>query len=421
MSYLTFFPIKKPLIPALVLALMFSGCVEPETKVTTSGTGKSTPDKMVASGTITGLGPIQISGTSLGEANTQTLLNATNNRTANDLRLGMTADITGTIINSTGLGDASLVLAQNAVRGRIAFIDRVSQVIAVQGVFVGFDQNTIFDGTNGVLGGARISTATALRGLNIGDTVEVYGINSLSPSSTASPSTTRILATRLSLLPESTTTDVELAGNVGFGVSTNSRIITLSGNIVNVAGAQQLGVVNAATSAVSTVAAIPAGSRIRVVGYVDAAIDEIIASQLITNITAQKTDDEIIVLDAVVTALLSATRVRLGDSDVELGATNIASSVTPGVRMQARGRRIGGVVQATNARIVGQGERIEYVVDGTITEMSGNIIRVRGERINIATATFSGGTVVNLNVGRPVVVRGVAGAGQLDASSITIK
>lgn len=282
------FSIKKPLIPALVLALIFSGCVEPETKVTTSGTGKSTPDKMVASGAITGLGPIQISGTSLGETNAQALLNASNNRTANDLRLGMTADITGTITSSTGLGDASLVLAQNAVRGRIAFIDSISRVISVQGIFIGFDQNTIFDGTNGVLGGARTSTATALRGLNIGDTVEVYGINSLSPTSTASPLTTRILATRLSLLAESTNTDVELAGNVGFGVSTNSRIITLSGNIVNVAGAQQLGVVNASISAVSTVAAIPAGSRIRVVGYVDPAIDEIIASQLITNITAQK-------------------------------------------------------------------------------------------------------------------------------------
>lgn len=89
--------------------------------------------------------------------------------------------------------------------------------------------------------------------------------------------------------------------------------------------------------------------------------------------------------------------------------------------MQARGRRIGGVVQATNARIVGQSERIEYVVDGTISEMSGNIIRVRGERINVAAANYTGGITANLATGRVVTVKGFAGAGQLDATSVTFR
>jgi|GEM_PF-5849682 len=406
---------------AIVLLIGLAGCVEEETKITSSGTGKSNTDKMVASGVITGLGPIQVSGTSLGEANTQALLNTTTNRTANDLRLGMTADITGTIINDSGLGDASFVLAQNAVRGRIAFIDSINRMVSVQGVLIGFDQNTIFDGTNGELGGSRGSTLTPLRGLNIGDTVEVYGINSLTPALSNSPLATRVLATRLTLLGESTNTNVELSGNVGTGVSTSSRFITLVGNIINVTGALQLGVVNASTNSVATATVIPAGSRIRVVGFVDPAVDEIVASQVITNITAKKTDDEIIVLDSIVTALLGATRVRLGDSEVELAATGIASTVTSGTRLQARGRQIGGVVQATKARVIGRTERIEYVVDGIITELSGNTIRVRGERINVASATFNGGTAANLNVGRAVIVRGVAGAGQLDALSLTLR
>ncbi len=408
------------LFAVILLATVF-GCVEEESKITSNGTGKSTPEKMVASGAITGLGPIQVSGTSLSEANTQALLNTTPNRTANDLRLGMTADITGIITNETGFGDASFALAQNAVRGRIAFIDSINRAISVQGVFIGFDQNTIFDGTNGELGGARVSTAAALRGLNIGDTVEIYGINNLSSNIGANPLATRILATRLSLLNDQTNSNVELTGNVGFGVSTNSRFITLVGNIIDVTGAQQLGVVNGATSAVAGVTAIPAGSRIRVVGFVDPSIDSIIASQVITNITAKKTDDEIIALDSIVTALLGATRVRLGDSEVELAATGIASTITPGTRMQVRGRQIGGVVQATTARVIGRAERIEYVVDGNITELSGNTIRVRGERINVASAAYSGGTSANLSVGRTVLVRGVAGAGQIDALSITLR
>ena len=413
------------LILKLIILLFFNsilnGCVEEETKVVSTGTGKSTPDKMVASGVITGLGPIQISGTSLSEANAQALLNTVTNRTANDLRLGMTSDIIGTITNNSGLGEAALVLAQNAVRGRISFIDSLNQTLLVQGVMIGFDQNTIFDGTSGVLRGASVSTSTTLRGLNIGDTVEVYGINAALPSMSVNPLATRILATRFSLLPESINTEVELSGNVGIGVSTNSRFINLVGNLINMVGAQQLGVTNASTTALSVNTAIPAGSRVRVVGYIDPAIDSIIASQLITNITAPKSDNEIIVLDATVTALLGATRVRVGDTEVELSATNIASSITPGVRVQVRGRQIGGVVQATNARIIGRTERIEYVVDGAITEVSGNIIRVRGERINVATATFTGGSAANLVAARNVIVKGVAGAGQLNATSVTFR
>lgn len=163
----------------LCAAVITIGCMEEESKVISTGSGKSTPDKMVASGVITGLGPIQVSGTSLAEANTKMLLNAASNRNANDLRLGMTADITGTIVNLTGVGDATFVLAQNAVRGRVGFIDNVNRMINVQSVLIGLDQNTIFEGTNGQLGGASITTAGTFRAINIGDVVEVYGITSL--------------------------------------------------------------------------------------------------------------------------------------------------------------------------------------------------------------------------------------------------
>jgi Domain of unknown function (DUF5666) len=408
---------------AVLLCTAFMGCVEPETKVTTSGSGKTAPEKMVASGVITGLGPIQVGGTTLADGNAQALLNAAANRSANDLRLGMTSDITGTITNSTGLGDASTIVTQSAVRGRISFINQATQQLSVQGLLIGFDHNTIFDNTTGSLGGVRAGSnaASALSGLNIGDTVEIYAVNTRTPITSSNVLATHMLATRVTLLAASTDTNVELFGTVAAGVSTNSRFITLAGNIINAANALQLGVANASTSAVTVPTAIPAGSRIRVVGFVDPGIDEIVATHVISNITTKKSDDEIIILDAIVNGLSTATRVRMGDSEVDLSATNIASSVTPGVRLQVRGRRVGGVVQASNARVIGNAERIEYVVDGAITDVAGSLIRVRGEWLNVATANFSGGTAANLAVGRQVLVKGFAGPGHLLASSVGIK
>lgn len=135
----------------------------------------------------------------------------------------------------------------------------------------------------------------------------------------------------------------------------------------------------------------------------------------------KKNDDEIIVLDSVVTGLIGATRVRLGETEVELGATNIASSVTTGVRIQVRGRQIGGVVHANIARLLGATERIEYVVEGPITSIMGSTLFVRGERINIANAAYSGCTAANLASGRTVMIRAAAGAGQLEVSSVTLR
>jgi hypothetical protein len=407
----------------LTSALVFSllGCVEEESKVVSTGSGKSTPDKMLASGAVTGLGPINLSGTTLGEVGAQALLNTSGNRNATDLRLGMTTDITGTITNNTGQGDASIVVAQSAVRGRVAAIDTINRTLTILGVVVGLDQNTLFENTNGILGTGNTGNT---RGISLGDVVEVFGIDDPIASTSRNVATERVLATRIIHTGSKLDNRVELVGTVGFGVSTSSPQIILGSNIVTVVGATQFIVVNGGittTSASATIASIRAGTRVRVIGVVDPAIDEITASQFITSIDTPKQDDQIIALDATVTALLSATRIRIADTDVELSATNIASTITPGVRLQVRGRNIGGVVQATNARVIGRGEKIEYAIEGAITEMSGLSITVRGERINATNAAFVGGTAANLAVGKQILLKGVAGAGQLDATSITFR
>jgi hypothetical protein len=406
---------------AAIFMVIVVGCVEEESKITSSGSGKSTPDKMLATGAVTGLGPINLSGTTLAEMGAQALLNTTGNRSVQDLRLGMTTEISGTITNGSGQGEATLVVAQSAVRGRVGAIDFNNRTFTVLGVVVGLDQNTLFENTSGILGVGNIG---GMRGITNGDVVEVFGIDDPVASRSINPSSTRILATRVIHSGSTLDNRVELVGTVGVGVSTSSPQILLGGNIVNVSGATQLTIVNAgiaSTSATATVSALKVGSRVRVIGTVDPAIDAINATQFITSIDTAKLDDEIIALDATVTSLVSATRVRMSDSDVDLAATGIASSVTPGARLQLRGRKIGGVVQATNARLIGRTERIEYAVDGAINELNGTTFVVRGERINAANASYTGGTAANLANARQVTVKGFAGRGQLDATSVTFK
>jgi Domain of unknown function (DUF5666) len=412
---------KRPQLAVLILTILISGCVEPETKVTTNGTGKSTPDKMLATGAVTGLGPINLSGTTLAETSTQALLNTTGNRSVQDLRLGMTTEISGTITNGSGQGEATQVVAQSAVRGRVGAIDFNNRTFTVLGVVVGLDQNTLFENTSGILGVGNIG---GTRGITNGDVVDVFGIDDPVASTSRNPSSSRVLATRVIHSGSTLDNRVELVGTVGVGVSTSSPQILLGGNIVNVSGATQLTIVNggiASAPSTATVSALRVGSRVRVIGTVDPAIDAINATQFFTSIDSTKLDDEIIALDATVTSLASATRVRMSGSEVDLAATGIASSVTPGARLQLRGRKIGGVVQATNARLIGRTERIEYSVDGAIAELNGTTFVVRGERISAASTTYTGGTATNLANAKQVTVKGFAGRGQLDATSVTFK
>jgi cytochrome c-type biogenesis protein CcmE len=412
---------RKNIIIILLSSIAFTlGCVEEETKVTSGGSGKSAPDKMLASGAVTGLGPINLSGTTLTEMGAQALLNTSANRNATDLRLGMTTEIIGLIANSSGQGEASLVVAQSAVRGRVAAIDTRNRTITVLGVVVGIDQNTLFENTSGQLGvGDIVANNINTRGITLNDVVEVFAIDDPIANTSRNISSDRVLATRIIHAGNKLDNRVELVGTVGFGVSTNSPQIILGGNIVNVVGATRFTLVNAD----ATIASIRSGTRVRVIGIVDPAVDQITATQFVTRIDSEKQDDQIIALDATVTAILSATRVRIANTNVELAATGIANTVTPGARLQLRGRLVGGVVQATNARLISPFEQIEYVLDGQLSALNanGNIFEVRGERINAANAVYTGGTAVNLANGKQVVVKGVAGQGVLVATSVAIK
>jgi hypothetical protein len=162
------------------------------------------------------------------------------------------------------------------------------------------------------------------------------------------------------------------------------------------------------------------GTIARVVGR-RGADGPIAATRITTGYSSVRPEGQLIVLDGFVTQLRPNGLAVIQGEDVDLSATGLAG-VTIGTRVQLRGRKQQNVVRASTARAIAANERITYALEGSIGErLSATEFMLRGERINAATAVVQGGTLANIEVGRRVQVRGVAGAGRLEASAVTFR
>ena len=104
-----------------------------------------------------------------------------------------------------------------------------------------------------------------------------------------------------------------------------------------------------------------------------------------------------------------------GAADAVGGASAIVGS-----RVEVRGRKLAGVLQATEYRLITPGERTVFTVQGDVTDFASiAAFRVRGELFSANGATFTGGTAADLANGKRVRIRAVAGAGMLSATEVT--
>ena len=111
---------------------------------------------------------------------------------------------------------------------------------------------------------------------------------------------------------------------------------------------------------------------------------------------------------------------RVHDETIDQAIAAGAGMLTPGTRVQVRGRKLAGTVVAGEFRQIAASARIEYIVQGEVTDfISLANFKVRGEAISAATALFTGGTPAMLANGRQVRVKAVAGPGHLSATELT--
>ena len=388
------------MLAGLMITALLSSCGGgggAETKTGFGGTGDPTPpaDALTASGPLSSIGVAGIAATGLDDRASTIFINTQGGQSFNALKLGMVAEVAGTIpatSTSTTAGTATNIVAASAVVGTISAVDAVNTRVTVLPLTVQIDQNTIFEGIS--------SFAT----MAVGNRVEVYGVP-------AAESKT-ILATRIISLPATAGT-IEL---LGVATSVTAFQFAMQGVSVSMAGVSS---VITPTGTVAGTTSIVENTRVRVIGNYSATSNSINATQIVAGIPATRNDNSIIVLDGIVQSINATGRFRLNDTDVDTTAAN-AATITVGSRVQVKGRKVAGVLTATDFRRIAAGERIQYTVQGDIANfVSTANFTIRGESINASTATFIGGTAANLVNGRTVRVKAQAIGGHLEAIEVS--
>ena len=397
--------VLKDLVAMLVITLTISqltGCggggggADTKTGFGGSGDPGVTSDVLNAAGPLSTVATASIAATGLDDRASTVFINTLAGQSFAALKLGMVAEVTGTIpllSTSTTAGIATNTTVESAVVGLVSAVDVSNQRITVLPITVQVDQNTIFEGIN--------SLAT----LPAGTRIEAYGLPQADSKT--------ILATRLIALPAVAGAPVEL---VGTATNVSAFQITVQGVAVSLGS---LASVTTPAGTVAGTASIVENTRVRVLGTYSANTNSMLASQIVTGIPAARNDNAILILDGIVQSVGANGRFRLNDTDVDTTAANTAT-ITAGMRVQVKGRKTSGVLAATDFRRIAVGERIQYVVQGDIANISSIAnFTVRGEIINASGATFVGGTAANLVNGRTVRVKVQANAGRLEATEVS--
>ena len=386
---------------ALICIAQLAGCGGgggADTKTGFGGTGDPNPlaDILTASGPFTSVGTAGIGATGLDDRASAIFINAQAGQSFTALKLGMVAEVTGTIpttANSTTAATATSIVAESAVAGTINAVDVANARITVAPLTVQVDQNTIFEGSS------------SFASMTVGNRIEVYGVPQAESKT--------VLATRIISLPATAGT-IEL-----LGIATNVTAFQFSLLGVTVSTAAVSSVITP-TGTVPGTTSIVENTRVRVTGTYSAISNSISATQIVAGIPVTRADNSIIVLDGVIQSVGANGRFRLNDTDVDPPTAN-GASVIVGARVQVKGRKSAGVVTASDFRLIAVGERIQYVVQGDIANfISTANFTVRGESINASTATFVGGTAANLVNGRTVRIKAQATNGHLVATEVTL-
>jgi hypothetical protein len=390
------------LCSSIALSSILSGCggaVGEETKTGTSGTGMAAPsDPTVSSGPATSLDPLTLAGNRLDETGAVVVINSASNRSSNDLRLGMSIDVSGEFGVGGTTPKATLVSAQSLVRGPLRGVDSARQQLTVLGLAARMDQNTLKDGF------------ASLGELKTGDRVEIHGVTE--------PDSAAILATRVTKLPNTAASEpVEIVGTVErlSGSQFQMRGITVTTNSAPQASPPP----GAATTAV----ALANGARVRAIGSLNGDLS-LNASQIIATPVPARALGALVTVDGLVQEVLGGApaRVRINDAEIDVSGlpSATANGMVVGARAVVRGRKEATAVRASEARVIAPSDRIAYQVSGAVTDYSSRAaFKVRGEQINANAASFVGGTITDLAAGKRVRVIGIAGAGSLDATEVT--
>jgi hypothetical protein len=324
----------------------------------TGGTG------LFAQGTIIGFGSVIVNGIRFDDTAATVQIDGLA-ASAQDLRLGMVADVQGLRGADLTLGVANVIDVWSIAQGVVSQVQ--GGQFRVAGMLVQADAATVFDGI-----GSVAALANGLR-------VAVWGLQSGADGS-------RWTATRVAVVATTSlvsTGIVSAAGTLnGFALSGQKAVSLASGQLVRVQGTLS-----------------SSGSSVQVDSF------KLLGSH---SGSLPQGDVEI---EGLVTAFLSGSRFMLGSVEVDASRASLAASykaLSIGQRIEVEGNWQGRVLKAVMFGVESEQQLDEVEIEAKIEQFTSlaNFV-VRGQRCNASAAKISEGKVSDLKVGVKVKLHGI--------------
>ena len=316
-----------------------------------------------------------------------------------DLALGMSVNIDGTVDDNTGRGRAKSLSLVHGNTGAITSIDRSSQTITVMGLTIKTNTATAY------------KNVASFSALAVGDAVEVYG--TLQSDNT-------VLAT---LIEKETGTYTNRAVGRVSNLDTNAKTFKLGSLVVNYGTATVIGTLAEGRQIKDTATQGPVNNVLiaNSIKVTDgAAYGSSVASGTCLKI---KGVAEAAPINGLLT--VSGTRVNVAQATYEGG-----TSIVAGALLEIKGTWDGTVLQASKVELERNDRDNDGYIDrnelygsvSSITTSNGKtLVGINGVTVDVTQAYFKNGSLAQLAVGVPVEVKGSVQGSVFIASKVEFK
>jgi hypothetical protein len=307
------------------------------------------------------------------------------------LKLGMRADITGSVASDGASGTATSCVVDTAVRGAVASIDTTAGSFKIRSISVQTDDKTVFEG------------ASNLAALKVGDWLEVHGSVDVAHQT--------VQATRVEVkAPE------DVGHMVLFGKATGVTATTfMLGDLqVDFSKARLIGFEG---NAITEGAAVRVRSTQAPVGTkLEATVVKAVKAPRLTDGTPAAVEGRVQQFNSPADFLVSGTAVDASNASFQQGTV---ADLSEGKRVIVFGTLANGKIIAKKLRFFRNELDGEVRLIGMVSDfVSQASFKVRGVAVDATDATFTGGDAGQLAEGRLVEVKGQSVGSVVKATSI---
>jgi hypothetical protein len=389
-------PARGVAVTLAVMLIALSGCSggdresPAEAGVGSGGTGPGT----ASVGPITGFGSIYVGGVRFEDDTADIRSDDGQRLTRDQLDLGMWVEVVGSVAPSGDAGRADSVRVVRAVRGVVLNVDAARNTLGALGLNVEVSASTIFGSGSG------------LASLKTGDVVDIYGALDARALRVSATRIERVNGGGIGALP------FLLRGTITALTPTTLQLGALS---IDYSGAR-----------VEAPQGLAVGTAVTVASSV-APIGATWQATLVTVVPNPATAARDVTLEGVVSEFTSLADLRIDNTAIDARGAQVSggnpSDIRLGARLLVRGSVAGGVLVASEIRVLGNGGGpmpMPFIALGNVTNF-GSIsdFRIRNTRVNAAAATFVNGTAADLTANRRVEARGQIAGGVLQATQVT--